>query len=91
MLRATGRHAMRPAHIHFMVAAPGHETLITHMFVDGDPYLESDTVFGVRSSCIGHYVRHEPGLAPDGTRVNEPFYTLTQEFVLNPVKMPVHA
>jgi hydroxyquinol 1,2-dioxygenase len=91
MLRATGRHAMRPAHIHFMVAAPGHETLITHMFVDGDPYLESDTVFGVRSSCIGYYVRHEAGLAPDGTRVNEPFYTLRQEFVLNPVKMPAHA
>jgi hydroxyquinol 1,2-dioxygenase len=91
MLNATGRHAMRPAHIHFMIAAGGHETLITHMFVDGDPYLESDTVFGVRSSCIGDYVRHEAGQAPDGTKASEPFYTMTQEFVLNPVKVPAHA
>ncbi len=91
MLRATGRHAMRPAHIHFMIVAGGHETLITHMFVDGDAYLESDTVFGVRSSCIGNYIRHEPGQAPDGTKLNEPFYTLTQEFVLNPLPVPAHA
>jgi hydroxyquinol 1,2-dioxygenase len=86
MLRATGRRPMRPAHIHFMIAAGGHETLITHIFVDGDPHLESDAVFGVRSSCIGRYVRHNAGRAPDGTKMDEPFYTLTQEFVLNPVR-----
>jgi hydroxyquinol 1,2-dioxygenase len=89
MLRATGRHPMRPAHIHFMIAAGGYETLITHMFVDGDPYLESDTVFGVRSSCIGNYVRHESGTAPDGTRMDEPFYAMANEFVLNPVRADV--
>jgi len=61
------------------------------MFVDGDRYLESDTVFGVRSSCIGNYVRHEPGQAPDGTKIEEPFYTLTHEFVLNPVRVPAPA
>jgi hydroxyquinol 1,2-dioxygenase len=88
MLRATGRHPMRPAHIHFMIAAGGYETLITHMFVDGDPHLESDTVFGVRSSCIGSYVRHDSGTAPDGTRMDGPFYTMVNEFVLNPV--PAH-
>jgi len=86
MLRATHRHPMRPAHIHFMIAADRHETLITHVFVDGDPHLESDAVFGVRSSCIGRYIRHEPGPAPDGTTMSEPFYTMTHEFVLNPVQ-----
>jgi hydroxyquinol 1,2-dioxygenase len=52
MLVASGRHPWRPAHVHFMIQAPDHETLITHLFVDGDPYLNSDTVFGVRRSLI---------------------------------------
>lgn len=52
MLVASGRHPWRPAHIHFMIQAPGHATLITHLFRAGDPYLESDAVFGVRSSLV---------------------------------------
>jgi hydroxyquinol 1,2-dioxygenase len=52
MLIAGGRHPWRPAHLHFMIQAPGHETLITHLFIDGDPYLDSDTVFGVRRSLV---------------------------------------
>jgi hydroxyquinol 1,2-dioxygenase len=52
MLIAAGRHPWRPAHLHFMIKAAGHETLITHLFRDADPYLDSDTVFGVRSSLI---------------------------------------
>jgi hydroxyquinol 1,2-dioxygenase len=55
------------------------------VFVEGDAYLDSDAVFGVRSSCIGNYVRHEPGAAPDGTRLEVPFYTLDYEFVLQPL------
>lgn len=42
MLKATARHPFRPAHVHFMINAPGHETLVTHVFVDGDRYLNSD-------------------------------------------------
>lgn len=52
MLQAQGRHPYRPAHIHFMISAPGHETLVTHVFVEGDPYLDSDVVFGVKNSLI---------------------------------------
>ncbi|MCB1336354.1 MAG: intradiol ring-cleavage dioxygenase [Maritimibacter sp.] len=52
MLEAMGRHPMRPAHIHYIVTAPGYETLVTHIFVDGDPYLDSDAVFGVKESLI---------------------------------------
>jgi len=56
LLRASGRHAMRPAHIHFMISAAGHERLITHLFVKGDRYLDSDAVFGVKDSLILDFV-----------------------------------
>jgi hydroxyquinol 1,2-dioxygenase len=52
LLKATGRHPMRPAHIHFMVRAPGFKPLTTHIFVEGDPYLESDAVFAVKDSLV---------------------------------------
>jgi len=82
MLRASGRHPWRPAHIHFMIKAPGHQTLVTHIFRAADPYLDSDVVFGVRSSLIGDYVQHAPGTAPDGSAMPLPYYTLAQDFVL---------
>jgi hydroxyquinol 1,2-dioxygenase len=84
MLAATGRHPWRPAHLHFMIKAPGYETLITHIFRDGDKYLDSDAVFGVRSSLIVEWVRHEPGIAPDGRNFTVPWYSLDYDFVLNP-------
>lgn len=52
MLEAQGRHPWRPAHIHFKLSAPGHATVVTHIFVEGDAYLASDTVFGVKSSLV---------------------------------------
>lgn len=52
MLSALGRHPWRPAHMHFMVTAPNHRRLITHLFVAGDDYLVSDAVFGVKESLI---------------------------------------
>jgi hydroxyquinol 1,2-dioxygenase len=83
MLAALGRHPWRPAHLHFMLQAPGYETLVTHVFRDGDRYLDSDAVFGVRSSLIAEWVRHEAGTAPDGTKLDIPFHTLSYDFVLN--------
>ena len=85
MLLASGRHPWRPAHLHFRIRAPGFRTLVTHIFRDGDPYLDSDVVFGVRSSLIGDLARHDPGIAPDGTTVLTPFHTLDQTFTLAPV------
>ncbi|MGW4567752.1 dioxygenase family protein [Streptomyces sp. NPDC004561] len=52
LLRATGRHPNRAAHIHVEVSAPGVRTLTTHLFVDGSPYLDSDAVFGVKQSLV---------------------------------------
>lgn len=84
MLVEAGRHPWRPAHLHFMIEAPGHRRLITHVFRDGDPYLDSDAVFGVRSSLIGDYRRHESPTAPDGQPIDRPFYTLDFDFMLQP-------
>ncbi|HTR10673.1 MAG TPA: intradiol ring-cleavage dioxygenase [Paraburkholderia sp.] len=83
MLEALGRHPWRPAHLHFMIEAPGYERLITHVFRAGDQYLDSDAVFGVRSSLIADWRHHEPGKAPDGTNIDTPFSTLDFTFVLN--------
>jgi len=63
MLVATGRHPWRPAHLHFMIRAEGCETLITHLFRDGDPYLDSDAVFGVRSSLVTRIATPRGGVA----------------------------
>ncbi|SPA30245.1 intradiol ring-cleavage dioxygenase [Cupriavidus taiwanensis] len=84
MLDAMGRHPWRPAHLHFMVSAPGYETLVTHVFREGGEYLDSDAVFGVRSSLIADWVEHAAGTTPDGDQSATPFYTLDFDFVLNP-------
>jgi catechol 1,2-dioxygenase len=52
MLKALGRHPMRPAHIHFILRAIGYDTLTTHIFIEGDRYLDSDAVFGVKDALI---------------------------------------
>ena len=52
LLAATGRHPWRPAHVHFRIEADGHETLVTHVFVAGDRYLESDAVFSVKDGLV---------------------------------------
>ncbi len=52
LLGKLGRHPFRPAHVHFMVSAPGYRTLVTHLFLAGDKYLQSDAVFGVKPSLI---------------------------------------
>ncbi len=55
MLAAAGRHAFRPAHIHFVVSAEGYEPLTTHVFVEGDEYLDSDAVFATKQSLVGTF------------------------------------
>ena len=61
LLAATKRHPWRPAHLHFRIQAPGYETLITHVFRNGDQYLDSDVVFGVRESLIADWVKQSDG------------------------------
>ncbi|GAA3220043.1 protocatechuate 3,4-dioxygenase subunit beta [Pseudonocardia petroleophila] len=82
LLAATGRHPMRPAHLHFMVTAPGYRTLITHVFVAGDEYLASDAVFGVKDSLVVDVADHAPGTAPDGRELTEPWASIEFDIVL---------
>ena len=70
LLNATGRHAFRPAHVHFIVSADGYEPVITQLFTDDDDYLRSDVVFGVKDSLVVHY-------EPDGNG-----YQVTYDFGL---------
>ncbi len=81
LLRAQGRHNMRPAHVHFLIHKPGYKTHISQVYVPDDPNLETDVQFGVTRALVGNYVRHEnePAPAPD---VAGPWYSLEQTFVI---------
>jgi hydroxyquinol 1,2-dioxygenase len=81
LLVASGRHPWRPAHVHFMIQAPGFETLITHVFRSGDPYLDSDVVFGVRASLIADFVPHAVGTGPQ-PESTVAYHTLDFDFTL---------
>lgn len=61
MLGNLGRHPYRPAHMHYLVTAPGYEKLVTHTFVGGDDYLTSDAVFGVKTTLVAPFNRVEGG------------------------------
>jgi len=85
LLRAQGRHNMRPAHLHFLASKDGFKTLISQLYVPDDKFLETDVQFGVTRHLIGNYVRHEnePAPAPD---VTGPWYSLNHSFVMEPGK-----
>ena len=76
ILRAANRSPMRPQHVHFWVHAQGYAPLITQVFLRDDPYIDRDAVFAVQDSLKADFQHHEPGTAPDGTSVDEPFVTL---------------
>lgn len=84
MLRACGRHPYRPAHIHFIVSAAGHRSVTTHVFVDGDPYLDSDAVFAVKSSLVATFKRHDSKKEAEARKTTAPFYTVEYDFGLTP-------
>jgi hydroxyquinol 1,2-dioxygenase len=82
LLGALGRHPYRPAHVHVRVAAPGHQDLVTHLFLAGSPYLASDAVFGVKADLICTLVTQPPGPAPDGRSIPTEYAVLRHQFVL---------
>jgi len=59
MIRAQRRHGYRPAHIHFLIGAPGYRELVTALYISGDDHIESDTVFGVTESLVTTVKRND--------------------------------
>jgi len=84
LVRATGRHQYRPAHLHFLIIKQGFKTLISQIYVNDDDKLETDVQFGVTRALIGDYVRHNGG-AP-AADVMGTWYSLDQTFVMEPGK-----
>ena len=60
MIRAQGRHGFRPAHIHFLIGAPGYRELVTALYLRSDDHIDSDTVFGVTESLVTEITPHDP-------------------------------
>jgi protocatechuate 3,4-dioxygenase beta subunit len=85
MLRALGRHPYRPAHIHLLVSAEGFAPVTTHLFLKGDPYLESDAVFGTKDSLVVDFIRHDSPEEAARYHVSAPFYTVEYNFILKPL------
>jgi hydroxyquinol 1,2-dioxygenase len=85
LLTATGRHPYRPAHIHFIVAAPGHRSLTTHIFVDGSPYLESDAVFAVKKSLIKRFTSVDDPEQAARYALSAPFALADFDIILQPI------
>lgn len=84
MIQATKRPVLRPAHVHFLVAAPGYEPLVTHVFIGGDPNIDSDVVFGVKDELIANVEKRADPVMPDGKPATAPWHLMTYEFRLKP-------
>ncbi|MBI5318111.1 dioxygenase [Bradyrhizobium sp.] len=84
MILATKRPAMRPAHVHFLVAAPGYEPLVTHVFIGGDPNIDCDVVFGVKDELIANIEKRSDPAMPDGKPASSPWHLMTYEFRMKP-------
>jgi protocatechuate 3,4-dioxygenase beta subunit len=76
LLRGAGRHNWRAAHIHAIVSAPGHRPVTTHIFDAENPYLDSDTVFGVKDSLVRQFRPAGPGDPPDVSYIAEMNFVL---------------
>jgi len=82
LFAALGRHGQRPAHIHFLVAAPGMRTLTTQVNIPGDSYIDDDFAFATRDGLI---VSLERNVAPKGYEslgITAPFMRSVFNFVL---------
>ncbi len=91
MLALTGRHPWRPAHVHVIVRAAGHRSVITHIFDRASAYVDSDAVFAVKPSLLQDLVARaadDPD-RPDGVKGR--WWDLESDFVLAPSAGPGHS
>lgn len=94
LLRAQGRHNMRPAHLHFLIHKGGYKTHISQVYANDDPNLGTDVQFGVTRALVGNYVRHADGPPPEPIagqdeagapdRLTTEWYSLDYTFAIEP-------
>jgi catechol 1,2-dioxygenase len=84
LLAALGRHPYRPAHLHYIIEAPGHARLVTHIFDPDDPYIRSDAVFGVKESLLAKFDHITDAKAMADAGFDRPFYLVNHDFILAP-------
>ncbi len=86
ILNACGRHPWRPSHLHFIVKANGYRPLVTEVFPEDDPYLDQDTVFGVREDLVVRYRKMPAGSFPEGFslsgKVGESYFRVDYDLIL---------
>jgi hydroxyquinol 1,2-dioxygenase len=82
LMHRTAISEYRPAHVHFLLDAPGYRRLITHLFQEGADYLDSDVVFGTKEELVVAFEPREPGPTPDGGKSTEPWLEARYDFVL---------
>jgi hydroxyquinol 1,2-dioxygenase len=91
LMEKTDMSHMRPAHIHFALSAPGYHTLVTHLFQEGDDYIDNDVVYGVKEPLVVEFMKKPPGKAPNGDMVDVPFYEVKYDFVLEQTQVALAA
>jgi len=82
MLEALGRGPVRPAHMHFIVMAPGFDTVTTHIFTPDCPYLSQDPVFGVKESLIADFKVIDDADRAAKASISNPFQAVRVNFEL---------
>lgn len=82
LLHDLGRHPYRPAHLHYIVTAPGYDPLTTHIFDPDDPYINSDAVFGVKESLLAEFNWIEDADRAKAVGFDGPFWDVEFDFVL---------
>ena len=85
LLKKLGRHAWRPAHLHIRLSHQGYQTLTTQIFLQNDPWIDSDVVGAVKKSLQIGLTKHEDGLELRKKDQKRPFYTASYDFALPPV------
>ena len=86
LLKATGRHPYRPAHIHFIASADGHKPVTTHIFVAGSDHLDSDAVFAVKESLVQDFTETDDVDLARQFGLPRPFRHARVDLVLNPAR-----
>jgi catechol 1,2-dioxygenase len=82
LFEALGRHGNRPAHIHFLVAAPGQRTLTTQVNIPGDSFIDDDFAFATRDGLILQIEKNTPAKGYESLGIDKPFTRSHFDFVM---------